>query len=45
MVAPFRVGRNLLENACPMQQILDEVSTQLAEAKALKEGGPIVGSA
>ena len=36
MIRPFRAGRNLLEEACPMDEILQELSAQLAEFRALK---------
>ena len=36
MVRPFRPDRNLLEEACPMDEILQELSAQLAEFRALK---------
>lgn len=45
MIAPFDTERNLLADARPMQQILEEISAQLAEAKLLKAGGPLIGSA
>ena len=36
MVTPFRM-QNILENACPMDDILGHIAAQLAEFKALKE--------
>ena len=45
MVAPFQKGRNLLRDACPIQQVIEEIQTQLAEFKALKEAGPVLGPA
>ena len=43
MVTPFSTN-NLLEQACPMDDILGHIGAQLAEFKALKEraGGPRV---
>ena len=38
MVKPFGV-ENLLEKACPMDDILGHIAAQLAELKALKERG------
>ena len=38
MVTPFRADRNLLEQACPMEDVLGHISAQLLEYKALKEG-------
>jgi len=35
-VTPFSQG-NLLDNACPMDDILGHIAAQLAEFKALKE--------
>lgn len=44
MIRPFRATRSLLEQACPMDEILQELSAQLAEFKALKEDmGPVLG--
>lgn len=44
MIRPFDATRSLLEQACPMDEILQELSAQLAEFKELKENrGPIVG--
>lgn len=44
MIRPFDAARSLLEQACPMDEILRELSAQLAEFKELKENrGPIVG--
>lgn len=41
MVQPFN-KQNLLDNACPMDDILGHIAAQLAEFQALKEknGGP-----
>ena len=36
MVTPFGT-HNLLEHACPMDDVLGHISAQLAEFKALKE--------
>ena len=36
MVTPFSTN-NLLENACPMDDVLGHIAAQLAEFKALKE--------
>ena len=38
MVTPFRVDQNLLEQACPMEDVLGHISAQLLEFKALKDG-------
>ena len=44
MICPFNATRGLLDQACPMEEILQELSAQLAEFKALKENpGPVVG--
>lgn len=41
MIRPFAANRSLLDQACPMDDILSELSAQLAEFKALKEkSGP-----
>lgn len=46
MVRPFRTDQNLLEEACPMGEILQELSAQLAEFRALKAlNAPIVAPA
>ena len=46
MVRPFRVDRNMLEEACPMDEILQELSAQLAEFRALKAlNTPVVAPA
>ena len=37
MVAPFAKNQNLLEHACPMDDVLGHISAQLAEFKVLKE--------
>ena len=40
MVTPFRgigPGRNLLEQACPMDDVLGHISAQLLEFRALKD--------
>ena len=37
MMRPFTANGNLLKQACPMDDILRELSTQLMEFKALKE--------
>ncbi|KAI9835308.1 MAG: hypothetical protein M1819_002452 [Sarea resinae] len=37
LVRPFRPGANILEQACPMGDILGEITARLAEAQALKE--------
>ena len=36
MVRPFMRGANILEQACPMGEIFEELTSQLAELKALK---------
>lgn len=44
MIRPFDASRSLLDQACPMDEVLDELSAQLAEFKALKNNkGPVVG--
>ncbi len=42
MVKPFST-QDLLENACPMNDVLGHIAAQLAEFKALKDkdGGPL----
>ena len=46
MIRPFAAGRSLLEQACPMDDILQELSAQLAEFRALKEKrGPRITAA
>ena len=46
MVRPFRADRNLLEDACPMDEVLAELSAQLAEFRALKAlQAPVVAPA
>ena len=41
LIRPFETGRSLLEQACPMDDILQELSAQLTEFKALKnKAGP-----
>ncbi|KAL9101660.1 MAG: hypothetical protein Q9163_003099 [Psora crenata] len=37
MLAPFQENRNLLQHACPMDEVLGYIAAQLAELKALKE--------
>jgi len=39
MVTPFSQQHNLLENACPMDDVLGHIAAQLAEFKALKDKG------
>ena len=42
MVHPFSTGRNILLQAAPMEDILRELSTQLAELRAFKQQeGPV----
>jgi len=36
MVKPFKPAANILEQACPMREIFDELTSQLAELQALK---------
>lgn len=46
IVRPFQTDRNLLEQACPMDEILQELSAQLAEYRALKAlHAPVVAPA
>lgn len=46
MIRPFNTTDNLLQQACPMGEVLQEVSAQMAELKVLKElYDPIVASA
>ena len=46
MVRPFVADENLLEKACPMDEILKELSAQLAEFRALKAlTAPVVATA
>lgn len=46
MVRPFAAGRSLLEQACPMDEVLLELSAQLAEFKELKQQrGPRITAA
>ncbi len=46
MVRPFAAGRSLLEQACPMDEVLHELSAQLAEFKELKkQRGPRITAA
>lgn len=37
MVTPFKGSGNLLEQACPMNEILGHIAAQLAECKMLQE--------
>ena len=37
MVRPFQAGQNLLEQACPMDDVLGHITAQLAEFRILKE--------
>lgn len=37
MVTPFDSQYNLLDSACPMNDVLGHIAAQLAEFKALKE--------
>ena len=37
MVKPFSNTQNLLDNACPMDDVLGHIAAELAELKALKE--------
>lgn len=39
MVTPFHTDRDLLEQACPMDDVLGHITAQLAEFKALKAHG------
>ena len=46
IVRPFSANRNLLEQACPMDEVLQELSAQLAEFRALKAlNAPVVAPA
>ena len=46
LIRPFEAGRSLLEQACPMDDILQELSAQLAEFRALKDKtGPHIHAA
>ena len=37
MITPFQTGQNLLDQACPMDDVLGQITAQLMEFKALKE--------